>query len=395
MEMPSIASCKWGIGMVKRLSFFVLPLFMGASALAQGVDTAWVRIYDGPGSSDDKPVAIAVDQSGYIYVTGYSYDNDTFDDYTTLKYQPDGDTVWMRRYNGQGCSNDYPVAVALDALRNVYVTGSSYGDYATVKYDPAGHQLWEARYPGTQVYDWPRAIAVDSAGNVCVTGIGGTVRYDTHGTQLWCDSSDAMAVVFDDSGYVYLCSSGGISKFDTRGIQMWTGLWGGMYLAVDSHNDIYAFGQRYNESSGLDYVIAKYRTNGDTAWVRQYNGPSGVDDRAEAIALDSLDNVYITGTGGTVKYDCLGNQVWSEPQKGITIVLDDSSNVYVAGWYELAKYDKDGKRLWSQFWEGTAIVVDDSSNVYSIDYTYSIDTEKDFVITKCSPKNESVGKEIE
>jgi hypothetical protein len=219
--------------------------------------------------------------------------------------------------------------------------------------------------------------------------------YDPHGILLWFDSSDAMAVAFDDSGYVYLSGSSGTAKFDTHGIRIWTGLWGGMHLAVDSHNNVYVFGQRYNESSGLDYVIAKYRTNGDTAWVRQYNGPSGVDDRAEAIALDSLDNVYITGTGGTVKYDCLGNQVWSEPQKGITIVLDDSSNVYVAGWYELAKYDKDGKRLWSQFWEGTAIVVDDSSNVYSIDYTYSIDTEKDFVITKCSPKNESVGKEIE
>jgi hypothetical protein len=39
-----------------------------------------------------------------------------------------------------------PVAIALDNLGSVYVTGHSAGDYATVKYDNSGQQQWVARY---------------------------------------------------------------------------------------------------------------------------------------------------------------------------------------------------------------------------------------------------------
>ena len=44
------------------------------------------------------------------------------------------------------------VAIAVDASGNAYVTGSSYGgsatstDYVTIKYDTDGNQLWIARY---------------------------------------------------------------------------------------------------------------------------------------------------------------------------------------------------------------------------------------------------------
>jgi len=84
--------------------------------------------------------------------------------------------AWVARYNGPSSSLDSASALAVDSQGNVYVTGRSVGsgtgfDYATVKYDTNGRQLWVARYngPGNGL-DSASALAVDSRGNLYVTG---------------------------------------------------------------------------------------------------------------------------------------------------------------------------------------------------------------------------------
>jgi len=102
-------------------------------------DTAWVRRYNGPGDSTDYAYDMAVDDSGNVYVTGESYGSGTDKDYATIKYYPNGDTAWVKRYNGPGDDDDAASAIAVDGSGNVYVTGESRGsgtggDYATIKY---------------------------------------------------------------------------------------------------------------------------------------------------------------------------------------------------------------------------------------------------------------------
>jgi uncharacterized delta-60 repeat protein len=146
----------------------------------------WVARYNGPGNSDDRAEAIAVDSSGNVYVTGYSTGIDTNKDYATVKYAPDGNELWVARYNGPENGSDSAHAIALDSSDNVYVTGSSYGssvilyDYATVKYAPDGNELWVARYDGpANSNDHARAIAADNSGNIYVAGEStGTGSYD-------------------------------------------------------------------------------------------------------------------------------------------------------------------------------------------------------------------------
>jgi len=132
---------------------------------------SWVACYSQPGSSNE-PVTIAVDKSGSVYVTGKGTGRGGSYDYATIKYDGSGNEVWVARYDGTAGGDDRALAMAVDQSANVYVTGGSYGqgtysDYATVKYDSTGNKLWIARYDGpVSEYDEALAIAVDQSDNV-------------------------------------------------------------------------------------------------------------------------------------------------------------------------------------------------------------------------------------
>jgi len=100
-------------------------------------------------------------------------------DYATIKYDSNGNELWVSRYNGSGYNIDDARTLVVDDAGNVYVTGGSRSDrgngvredYATVKYDNNGNQLWVIRYGGPGDGDnTANAIAVDGEGNVYVTG---------------------------------------------------------------------------------------------------------------------------------------------------------------------------------------------------------------------------------
>ena len=133
----------------------------------------WVARYDIIG--DDEATSLVVEDSGNVYVTGRSFSNVSgeFMDYATIKYNSSGVEQWVARYNN---GVDEAAALVVDEAGNVYVTGkSSQGrnnDYATIKYNSSRVEQWATRYngPGTSVDDEATALAVDSFGNVYVTG---------------------------------------------------------------------------------------------------------------------------------------------------------------------------------------------------------------------------------
>jgi hypothetical protein len=69
-------------------------------------------------------------------------------------------------------------------------------------------------------------------------------------------------------------------------------------LALDSQGSVYVTGQSTGSGTGSDYATLKYGPSGQLLWSNRYNGPGNSADYANALALDSQGNVYVTGKGG-------------------------------------------------------------------------------------------------
>ena len=359
-------------------------------------DSLWLRRYNGPGNSRDRAHALTVDNFGNVYVIGDSW-NGADINFATIKYAPNGDSLWAKLYNGPGNNSDEVAALVVDDSGNVYVTGSSIGsltsyDYATIKYAPNGDTVWVRLYngPGNDV-DRANALVLDDSGNVYVTGVSwngadidfATIKYTPNGDTAWTryyngpsNSSDvALALALDKSGNVYVAGysdSTGTGygydfvaiKYAPNGDSLWVRRYNGpgiiyeqaLSLALDQSGNLYVAGTSYASETSYDYATIKYAPNGDTLWVRRYNGPSGNGwDHAIALCSDEGGNAYVTGTSWsgsssdycTIKYSPNGDTFWVKRCNNgaedyvSALAVDTSGNLYVTGrsFYDGAGYD--------------------------------------------------------
>ena len=403
-------------------------------APAGGVYQAWVARYNGPGNDFDGAVAIRLDNSGNVYVTGESVSVGTGADYVAIKYNSSGEEQWIARYDGG--PGDAATALAVDSSGNVYVTGQSWSaktsnyDYATVKYNADGQEQWVARYDGpANDYDYPTGIAVDNSGNVYVTGestgLNGlkgdwdctTIKYNSGGQQEWvvryngpANANDwGTGIALDKSDNVYVTGGSVVSgifseyitiKYDSAGQEQWVAHYHGTgngndtatALAIDSSGNIYVTGSSFNSNNNFDCVTIKYDPAGQETWVARYDGPIHLDDLGYAIAIDKSGNVSVTGAGQvslnefnylTIRYNSAGQEQWvAQSEAGgyaVAVATDSSGNTYITGTggvatpdYSTVKYDALGQEQWVAQYNGpgngadnaNAIAVDDSGNVY-------------------------------
>lgn len=283
------------------------------------------------------------------------------------------DQEWLRRYNGPANGSDLALAMAVDTAGNVYVTGYTDGgesrvDYTTVKYSAAGDTLWVRSYNGPgDVGDIAHDIALDDSGNVYVTGASGpdiaTIKYSPAGDTLW--------------------------------VRRYHG-------AEDCYNSAYAIsvgddGSVYVTGSGFDLpnddcigttdrmILMKYSPSGDVLWLRDYMGPSDSGASAGGHVVTASGEIVLWGSSlgflTLVKYTAAGDTLWTrhygEPGLGsllpVGAAVDSDGNICIANTFytgsssEIAtlKYDANGGILWERRHNGSAraIAVDDSGNV--------------------------------
>ena len=150
---------------------------------------------------------VAADAQGNAYVVGFTNTLDfpvqgafqtTYggggDDGVVMKLNPSGGIVFSTYLGGSG--NDDPAAVAVDALRNVYVIGDTNSsnfplrdalqggpggrtDVFVTKFNAAGTGLIHSTYLGGNESEFGTALAVDAQGNTYVVGYTQSPNFPT------------------------------------------------------------------------------------------------------------------------------------------------------------------------------------------------------------------------
>jgi hypothetical protein len=292
----------------------------------------WAKSFGG--SSLDWGTAIAVDDSGSVYTTGFFEGIADFDpgvgvtnltavdyeDAFVSKLDSTGALIWAKSFGARGTSfGERDISITVDNSGNIYTTGAFAGtedfdpgagttnftsaggnDIFVSKLDSSGNLVWAKGFGGT-TYEHGFSISVDNSGNVYTTGdFAGTADFDP-GVGVTNLTTVGYADAF-------------VSKLDSTGALIWAKGFGlantytyGSAIAVDSSGNIYTTGG--NETLIIDpfslnpnFFVSKLNSSGVLLWEKSYGG-SGLD-ASFSVAVDGSGNVYATGYfEGTVDFD--------------------------------------------------------------------------------------------
>jgi len=261
----------------------------------------WSKSYSSTQNGPDWGYAISVDDSNNIFSSGYGDIKDQ-NEIVTIKYNTNGDEMWIRKHQTLGSDYLRPIKSTTDKYNNVIVNGLYYlnDNYAfiTIKYNPKGDLLWERIYKGDGNLNFCFALCTDDSANVYAAGratsaVTGndfvTIKYNQFGDTLWIR-------VFD----------GGDSLFDEV-----------RSMTLDSLKNVYVTGVTQSPTIiGLDFQTAKYNPDGNLIWAKKYNGVGMpyMNDLSYTISNINSGSVIISGNSElsndnsgivTIKYSTL------------------------------------------------------------------------------------------
>jgi hypothetical protein len=335
---------------------------------------------------------------------------------------------WATYLNGNGA--DIGRSIAFDSFNNIYLTGayasstgpikvqnvdgngqiessielpvnSSSGAVFLIKYNSVGQAQWATYINGSST-DVGFSITIDTSNDICLTGSYNNPNPNPN-INLYNASGNGQSMSSVTLGNSVSGTAVFLVKYDMNGQVKWATCFEGTAndvakgVVTDSQNNIYITGQyAQTPASGPLYLkdvngntqsaslvslpvsvsatnysvfLIKYDTNGIVQWATALNG-SGIGDIGNGVAIDSDDNVYITGTYVQTVTDVILKNVNGTTQVDSSIKLPP----VISGALFLIKYNSDGEAQWATYLEssfsftevGNSVQIDSSDNVYVV-----------------------------
>jgi hypothetical protein len=393
---------------------------------------------------------ISVDKDGFVYVAGKTAGLSNFD-YIAIKYNSNGDTMWTRTFNGSGNGDDEILALEVDFLGNVYVTGKSMGittgfDIVTIKYDFNGNLIWiNTHLDNFNEDDTGKDLKIDAFSNVYVCGSVRTsnnkpviFKISSNGSTLWTINTSVFNDL--DSAEQLLIGSDGnllVSAVDYFSFNLSNTSY--RILEVNQNNGnvvrgynsgiVRGFPKKFKtDSNGNIYMLSSawWGINYEIYWAKFVKGitdaadVSGFSSTAlyEAIDfdLDANNNFYILCKRFFVKNshfifrENFDNTFYWEKDFNTNTSSDDipisihlsnkesnSPSVFVTGQNSLgkmtlSKYSNSGDSLWTNFYgcssnnssSVNSTQIDKCDNIYFTGYSLCNGTGQDIKTIKYS-----------
>jgi hypothetical protein len=442
-----------------KINLLLLLLLLAAfteEGTAQ-IQREWVQRFNGDANSFDIASGMLNVANSGILVYGSSIGEGTLTDFQLIRYSAEGNQLWTAKYNGEANFSDQISEAIITNDGSVYVTGfitanDNNTKFSTAKFSPNGNLLW------LKVIDEPgynsgygETVVAGSTGKIVCAGVMRNSS-DEYKTTL---ASYSPAGVLErklilnsfgnsypiklqpgSSGSVFLAyeksienngSDIAIAEFDSSLNMIWERTFSGNAtssadrpsdMKIDQSGNILLSGSILNSSSSADYFVAKISREGNVLWQNQYGGT--FSDIPSSLSTDNSGNCYVTGysrngTGLgaedilTLKVSASGALEWTSLYNGSTngsdggnsVAVDTNGNVYVGGYsdrgsvqvtYFLMKLDQTGQMIWSDRYSVTAepedfiysIVMDKESSVYVTGISLGDSTDYDVTTIKYS-----------
>lgn len=333
----------------------------------------WTKTYNGAGSRHDIFTALQV--AGNVVVAVGTTWKDTTDKYDILAMRVDSssNTVWTQTWDYLNL-NDGAVNLWNSGTR-LYIAGGAQSAATTYKYAVLDVKLSDGSILASTVtggtafgIDQVTDIQMDQSGHIFVTGgvLNTGTLYDIKTVKL----DTALTILWSQT----YASSGAYNDMGTG-------------LAIDQVGNVIVTGYRTTSTTGKDYVTIKYSSGGTQRWVSTFDGGVNADDSATAIVVSPTDTnkIYVTGFSyngsskdyWTVKYDGAGNQkfgigfnnIYNTDDRATAIALDTLGNVIVAGQNKLN--DSTHTYTTVKYIEKSTLLPDDTSSYSSSSFVFT------------------------